>query len=142
MTSRESHRADLHRAKEPNVLIKAEPRAMAVVVDDSAVRDSLLFLLEAIGYPVETFAPAAEFLEAQKRSYAYLILDHQMPDIRGLELAERLRAHGTRITVLLMTGLPSHALTVRAGELGIDMVLETPFDDEDLVECISALRRL
>ena len=37
-------------------MTEAEHRTVAVVDDDQAVRDSLRFLLEVIGYTVEIFA--------------------------------------------------------------------------------------
>ena len=73
-------------------MAEAEQRKVAVVDDDQGVRDSLRFLLEVIGYTVETFASAAEFLKANVRHFACLILDHHMPNMTGLELVERLRA--------------------------------------------------
>jgi hypothetical protein len=55
-------------------------RWVAIVDDDLAVRDSLRFLLEIIGHPVETYASAAEFLNADKQHLVCLILDHHMPE--------------------------------------------------------------
>ena len=83
------------------------------------VRDSLRFLLEVVGHPVETFTSAAEFLAAGPRDLACLILDHHMPQMTGLQLAERLHADGSSIPILLVTGLPSPALVARAAQLGI-----------------------
>jgi FixJ family two-component response regulator len=113
-------------------------RAVAIVDDDDAVRDSLRFLLEVIGHPVATFASAAEFLKAEMQRLACLILDHHMPEMTGLELAERMRADGTGIPILLITDAPSPAIVTRAAEVGIDWVLEKPATDEDLLNFIDA----
>ena len=48
---------------------------------------------------------------------ACLILDHHMPEMTGLELAERMRADGTGIPILLITGSPSPAIVARAAEV-------------------------
>ena len=48
-------------------MTEAERRTVAIVDDDYAVRESLRFLLEVIGYTVEIFASAAEFLKANVR---------------------------------------------------------------------------
>ena len=85
-------------------MTEAERRTVAVVDDDHAVRESLRFLLEVIGYTVEIFASAAEFLQANVQHFACLILDHHMPNMTGLELAQRLRADGAVIPILLITG--------------------------------------
>ena len=93
-------------------------------------------LLEIIGHPVETFASAAEFLKAEIQHLACLILDHHMPEMTGLELAERLRADGSGIPILLITGSPSPAIAARAAELGVTRVLEKPPTEEDLLDFI------
>ena len=113
---------------------------MAIVDDDYAVRDALRFLLEVIGYVVESFASAAEFLKANVQSFACLILDHHMPNMTGLELVEKLRADGAVIPILLITGSPSPAIVARAAELDIYRVLDKPPSDDDLTDFINAKR--
>ena len=105
-------------------MAEAEQRKVAVVDDDDAVRDSLQFLLEVAGHSVEIFASAAEFLKANVQHFFCLILDHHMPKMTGLQLAEKLRVGGAAIPILLITGLSSPAIIARAAELGIDGVLE------------------
>ncbi len=112
---------------------------VAIVDDDLAVRDSLRFLLEIIGHPVETFASAAEFLKADAQHLECLILDHHMPEMTGLELVERLRADGSDIPILLITGSPSPAIAARASELGI-RVLEKPLTEDGLLDFVNPTR--
>jgi FixJ family two-component response regulator len=119
---------------------ETEQRKVAIVDDDHAVRESFRFLLEVIGHPVETFASAAEFLTAEIRHLACLILDHHMPDMTGLQLAEKLRADGSVLPILLITGSPSPAIVARAAELGIVQVLEKPPEEDDLIDFINAAR--
>ena len=121
-------------------MTEGEQQTVAIVDDDQAVRDSLQFLLEVIGYSVDVFASAAEFLLANVQHFFCLILDHHMPNMTGLELAERLRADGSGIPILLMTGSPSPAIVARAAELSIERVLEKPPGDEDLIDFINASR--
>ena len=117
-----------------------EQRRVAIVDDDAAIRDSLRFLLEVIGHPVETFASAAEFLKADIRNIACLILDQHMPEMAGLELAERLRADGSEIPIVLITGASTPTIVARAAELGINRVLAKPCADEDMLDFINASR--
>jgi FixJ family two-component response regulator len=112
-------------------------RKVAIVDDDSAVRDSLSFLLDTMWYPSETFASAAEFLNAQLAQVACLIIDHHMPQMTGLELAEKLRADGSSIRILLITGSPSPEIVSRAAALDVK-VLEKPPSEEDLAAFIEA----
>jgi CheY-like chemotaxis protein len=70
--------------------------------------------------------------------FACLILDHHMPEMTGLELAAQLRANGSAIPILLVTGSTSPAILARAAELRIDRVLEKPLSDGDLIDFINA----
>jgi FixJ family two-component response regulator len=120
-------------------MTEAERRTVAIVDDDDAVRDSLRFLLEVTGYSVEIFGSAAEFLRTSVQHFACLILDHHMPEMTGLQLAERLHSDGAVIPILLITGSPSPAIVARANELGIK-VIEKPPDDGDLINFINDSR--
>ncbi len=114
---------------------------VAIVDDDEAVRHSLRFLLEVVGYKVETFASVAEFLKAELGKLLCLIVDHHMPDMTGLELAEWLRGEGNTVPIMLVTGLPSRAIYARAAELGVDEVLEKPLDETLLLAFIDTAKR-
>jgi FixJ family two-component response regulator len=118
----------------------SERRRVAIVDDDHGVRESLRFLLEVAGHSVETFASAADFLAFEIKHLSCLILDHHMPPMNGLELAERLRAGGSVIPILLITGLPSPSMVARAAALGIARVLAKPFDDTELLEFVKTHR--
>lgn len=110
---------------------------IAVVDDDASVRDSLRFLLELVGHSVKAFASAADFLRSEKHQLTHLILDHHMPHITGLELAERLRAEGAAIPILLISGSLTPAITSRAAELGINRVQEKPLSEQELLDFIN-----
>jgi two-component system response regulator FixJ len=116
---------------------QTDGRTIGIVDDDQAVRDSLRFLLEVVGYPVETFASVAEFLSAERHDLACLILDHHMPQMTGLQLAEKLHADGSSIPILLITGSPSPAIVERANQLDIG-ALEKPPDEDGLLAFIDA----
>ena len=112
-----------------------ETQKIAVVDDDRAVCDSLQFLLEVMGYSVETFLSPDAFLAADHQGIARLILDHHMPKMTGLELAEKLLADDLSLRILLITGSPSPDVVARAGALGI-RVLEKPPSEEVLLDFI------
>jgi|HubBroStandDraft_6_1064221.scaffolds.fasta_scaffold731211_2 two-component system response regulator FixJ len=111
---------------------------VAIVDDDPAVLDSLKFLLEVMGCTVAIFTSAREYLDAGEVRPACMILDQHMPQMTGLELAQKLRANGVSIPVLLITGSPSPAIVARANELGIEGVLEKPPDENDLLNFVKA----
>ncbi len=121
-------------------MTEAEHPKVGVVDNDDDVRASIQFLLEVTGHAVETFASAADLLKAGPQHLACLVLDHHMPGMTGLELAERLRADGVDIPILLITGSPFPTMVAQAAALGIDRVLEKPFDEEDLLGFVNAHR--
>ena len=104
-------------------MAKAEQPVIGIVHDEATVRESLRFLLEVAGHVVETFTSAADLLEAETQELTCVILDHHSPNMTGLELAERLRANGLAIPIILIAGSPSPYIFLRAAELGIDRVL-------------------
>jgi len=112
--------------------------AVAIVDDDAAVLDAVRFLLEVAGRKVDAYPSAAAFLKAFTGPPACLILDQHMPQITGLELVARLRSEGMHVPVLLMTELPSVAITRRAAQLGIYEILEKPPDPDALLRFVNA----
>jgi len=112
-------------------------RLVAVVDDDDAVRDSLRFLLETVGFDVATYGSAGQFLaEANPDELACLVVDQHMPELSGLQLVMRLRHEGYALPIALITGSPSAELVRRARALGVSTVLEKPLADEVLLDFI------
>jgi FixJ family two-component response regulator len=61
---------------------------ISIVDDDESVRESLEGLLKSVGFRVEAFASAGDFLnsECAARATDCLILDVRMPGMGGPEL--------------------------------------------------------
>lgn len=61
---------------------------------------------------VELFATAEAFLFAweEKKDIEALLLDIEMPGMDGMELAQRLRRRGDRLSIIFVTGNPGFAL--------------------------------
>ena len=116
----------------------ARPRAVAIVDDDDAVRESLRLLLETAGHVVETFATAVEFLKSEILHFVCVISDNRMAPISGLELIERLRARGIGIPVALVTASVSPDVIARAEDLGVERVLEKPAAARDLLDFVNS----
>ncbi len=108
-----------------------------VVDDDASVRRGLERLLRSVGYRVETFASAREFLELGRLEGAgCLVLDVRMPGQSGLELHEVLVAGGHDIPVVFITGHGDIPMAVRAMKSGAADFLAKPFDDEVLLDAV------
>jgi two-component system, LuxR family, response regulator FixJ len=111
---------------------------IAVVDDDAAVRNSLKFSLEIDGFAVRTYASADELLSAGSlMDVQCLIIDQDMPRMRGLELAAALREQGVEVPVLLISGRMTPAVSRDASVAGIP-IIEKPFLGNGLLESIRA----
>ncbi|HEY2481392.1 MAG TPA: response regulator FixJ [Caulobacteraceae bacterium] len=114
-----------------------------VIDDDDAVRDSIAFLLEAAGFEVKTYDSGTRFLEQfTGQETGCVLTDVRMPGLTGLELAVKLRALGSGLPIVVITGHADVALAVEAMKAGVEDFIEKPFDDVVLVKSVeSALAR-
>ena len=70
---------------------------IAIVEDDQPFRESMRKLMTALGYAVEVFPSAADFLESPLlTATACLVTDVQMPGMTGLQLHSHLVEGGLR----------------------------------------------
>jgi FixJ family two-component response regulator len=109
-----------------------------VLDDDDRVREALTSLLSSVGFRVEAFASAAEYLKFQKPDApACLILDLQLPGTSGLDLQQEI-AGGDAPAVIFVTGHGDVPSSVRAMKAGAIEFLLKPFDDEELLRAIDS----
>jgi FixJ family two-component response regulator len=120
------------------------PRALlvSVVEDDLFFRDSMRRLMRSLGYAVETFSSAADFLASPRLlETACLISDVQMPRMGGLELHRSLIETGRTIPTILITAYPNSADRDQAVGDGVVCYLTKPIDEVVLTRCLrKALR--
>ena len=113
------------------------PTTVFVVDDEEQIRDSLSYLLESVGFQVETFASARAFLDAYTPDQpGVLLLDVRMADMNGLELQQHLRDKGYSIPIIILTGHGEVPQAVQALKAGAMDFLQKPASDEALIECI------
>ena len=114
-----------------------EKPSISVIDDDATVRDALGSLLDALGYPVRTFASADEFIEREGATgTACLITDVQMPGMNGCELMEHLSRSGSAIPTILVSAYSHDALRSRALRSGAIAWLDKPVRQDDLLASI------
>lgn len=108
-----------------------------IVDDDAAVRTALKFALELEGIEVRLYeGPAALLADPGHLRCRCLVIDYRMPVMDGLELVERLRAHGFNVPVIMITGRANKELHRRATRAGIHRLLEKPLADGALLDAI------
>jgi FixJ family two-component response regulator len=112
---------------------------IAIVEDDWFFRDSMRSLLKSLGYTVEAFSSAADFLASPHLiETACLIADVQMPAMTGVELYGHLIDTGYAIPTILVTAYPNDADRARAQNDGVVCYLRKPVDEERLMRCLRA----
>jgi FixJ family two-component response regulator len=110
---------------------------ISIVEDDQYVRESMRKLLASLGYAVETFSAAADFLASPLLpATACLVSDVQMPGMTGVELHKRLINAGYAIPTILFTAYPDEDVRRRALKAGVVCYLCKPVDDVHLERCL------
>ena len=116
-----------------------KPSLVSVVEDDQFFRESMKRLMRSLGYPVEVFASAADFLASPRLvETACLIADVNMPAMNGLELHRRLIEMGHAIPTILVTAYPDSDVRARALKNGVICYLRKPVDENHLMRCLRA----
>lgn len=116
---------------------------ISVVDDDDSVRESLQCLIRALGFAVEAFASAEEFLNSYRLpDTRCLVLDVRMPGMSGPELQRRLAAGCREIPVILITAHGDEAARSQALKDGAVDYLFKPFREESLLEAIHAALKM
>jgi FixJ family two-component response regulator len=110
---------------------------ISVVEDDRYFRDSMRRLMRSLGYPVEVFPSAADFLASPRRvQTSCLICDVQMPAISGIALHKSLVDAGRPIPTILVTAYPNDIDRARALNDGVICYLSKPIDETLLTQCL------
>lgn len=105
------------------------------VDDDKQLLDSLVVLLEVLGFQVRPFSSPGSFMQFYRPEMpGCLVLDVRMPRQSGLELYERLLLEGKRLPVIFITAHADVSSAVAAMKSGAIEFLEKPFDRETLVD--------
>lgn len=107
-----------------------------IVDDDSSVRLMLARVLTNEGYGVLTAANGTDALGlAQTLSVDLVLLDLNMPGIKGWEILEEFNAKNIASSVIIITAMPNQQAAARAA--GVKMVLEKPLDFPSLLRAVS-----
>ena len=111
--------------------------AVFVVDDDPSILRSVRRLLRANGYESLLFSSAKAFEEYdQFEDACCVLLDINLKDRSGIELSCGLRAAGSSVPVVFMTGNDDPAVRNAALDSGCIAFLTKPFTAQSLIEPI------
>jgi len=113
-----------------------------VVEDDPDIADPLAVVLESEGHEVVVVDDGAAALErAACPDFDLVLLDLGLPDLDGLDVCRRLRAAGSTVPILVLTGRAEEVDTVRGLDAGADDYVAKPFRVEELRARVRAILR-
>ncbi len=118
--------------------------AIVYIIDDNeGVTESLCWLIESVGYKVEVYNNARNFLDKYDSStISCAIVDVRMPELSGPELQEALLEKGFEMPLIFITGHADVPVAVRAMKLGAIDFLTKPTNSQVLLETINKAIRL
>jgi two-component system response regulator QseB len=112
------------------------------VEDDRQLAVMLGELLADEGYLVDHARDGQQGLHlGLSRSYDVIVLDRGLPAIEGLDLLRRLRERGVVTAALVLTARGAVADRVAGLDAGAEDYLTKPFDIDELLARLRALRR-
>jgi two-component system, OmpR family, response regulator QseB len=118
-----------------------QPRVL-VVEDDGQLRAMLVRLLIEESYAVDEAADGQRALHlGLTRGYDVIVLDRRLPGIEGLDVVARLRRSGVGTPVLVLSAAATASDRVTGLDAGAEDYLTKPFDVDELLARLRALRR-
>jgi FixJ family two-component response regulator len=117
-----------------------ETPLISVVDDDQSVRESLARLIRSVGFGVQVFGSAEEFLSTYgSRQSDCVILDIRMPGMSGLELQRELLETDGDLPVIFITAHGSdEEVRARALAAGAVDYLLKPLREDEVLKAIDA----
>ena len=117
--------------------------SILLVDDDVSIQRAVAPLLRSRGYHVEVVSTGLDAVKAVEHEAPDLIvLDLGLPDLEGVEVCRRLRAH-TQAPIVILSARSGEGEKVAALDIGADDYVTKPFGPEELLARIRvALRRV
>jgi diguanylate cyclase (GGDEF)-like protein len=113
-----------------------------VVEDDELTAHSLLAILTAHNYAVETATDGEAGLNLVSAfDYDLVLSDVMLPKLDGISLCRKIRSQGLQMPILLLTGCDSGHDKAIGLDAGADDYVVKPFDEEELIARVRALLR-
>ncbi len=124
----------------------AGERPILIVDDDQALRDMLIeqFAVDGEFYAsvAQTSGEAEMRMLARESRFDAVILDVGLPDGDGRDLCARLRRHGIKVPIIMLTGSDDETDVVRGLDSGANDYIAKPFRLAELLARLRAQLRI
>jgi FixJ family two-component response regulator len=122
------------------VLMPKKRSVVAVIDDNVGILGAMARLLSALGYETELYASADEFLDVAIMTEAIcLIIDVQIGEDSGIDLAIHVAKQGFTIPVIFMSADRAESVKELATEIGCVAFLDKPFSADALIAALTKL---
>ena len=112
-------------------------RHILLIDDDETIVVPFQLILQKEGYEVDTALNGRQALEkAGDTEYYMVISDVMLPDIRGIDIAKKIRKHNMNTRFIIMTGFPDLAESIKLIDVGIDEILIKPIEPDELIRAV------
>lgn len=120
------------------------PLRILIADDEADSRYSLSLILQIAGNVVDEVGNGEEALSAimgaLDEPYDLLIIDHQMPQMTGLELLIHLRREGIHMPTLVITAHADRDLVFQFLQMDVVSIIRKPFTPDDLMHMVKAIK--
>jgi DNA-binding NtrC family response regulator len=114
--------------------------SVLIVDDEEVIRNMLSSILEGEGYSVEAVENGKKAIQiCEKFPFDVALIDIELPDIKGIELLNRLKEIQPKMVMIIITGHPSIENAVKAVNEKADGYVLKPFNVVELLEMIKRL---
>jgi len=109
-----------------------------LIEDSEPMRQSLVGMLEFLGYQVKSFSSAIDFLQVPIQvGPAVVITDMRMPDMTGVELQAELLKRGRQMPIIFISGESTIQQSIDAMKQGAMEFLIKPFERDQLLAAVA-----
>lgn len=124
-------------AEEEQAFAAKFPLRVLVADDDYISRRTLRFMLEGLGYQIETAENGAECLTANlTQHFDVVLLDLDMPVMDGIDCARAMRQAKMDTTLLALTAVPIQIARLASLGAGFNGYLEKPVAMDELKQAL------
>jgi FixJ family two-component response regulator len=120
-------------------MLRVMKRNIVAVIDDNlSVLAAVGRLLSALGYDAKLYSSAKEFLDVALTCEACgLIVDIQIGESSGIDLAKLLAIQGFTIPIIFMSANPHESVKKAVAEIGGIAFLDKPFGADELIAALA-----
>lgn len=114
-----------------------KPRTLLIVDDEPDLQEILAIYTDHLGYRCLCATHAKEALRLLAENEIHAVLsDIMMPGMSGIDFLRTVRASGSNVPFIFLTGFPNHDNMLEALQLGAYQFLAKPFKGSQLKQAV------